>query len=300
MLRSSSPQKTASQQVGWIITLLVALLVPACGSDAPVAEDAPVVSEPTEAATAEAEVVVTPTTMEATVAVATATTESEDAIPAASGADESEYAEQRETMVEEGIVGYGITDEAVIEAMRAVPRHEFVPPGYLEQAYANHPLPIGHGQTISQPYIVALMTEAAEIEEGDRVLEIGTGSGYQAAVLAELVDHVETIEIIGPLAESARELLERLGYDGVTVHHADGYFGLEEAAPFDVILVTAAPDHIPQPLLQQLAVGGRMIIPVGPVGGYQTLWKVTRVSEEEVRTEDLGGVRFVPLTREQP
>lgn len=212
---------------------------------------------------------------------------------------EDDYAALRETMVQRGIIGMGIADDAVIEAMRAVSRHEFVPEEYLPQAYANHPLPIGYGQTISQPYIVALMTEAVGVQAGDRVLEIGTGSGYQAAVLAELVDRVVSVEIIGALVERARETLERLGYDNVTVHHADGYFGWEEGAPYDVILVTAAPDHVPQPLVQQLAVGGRMVIPVGPVGGYQSLWLVTKVGEEEVRVQDLGAVAFVPLTREE-
>ncbi|MCI0646859.1 MAG: protein-L-isoaspartate O-methyltransferase, partial [Chloroflexi bacterium] len=131
------------------------------------------------------------------------------------------------------------------------------------------------------------------------VLEIGTGSGYQAAVLAELVEEVYTIEIIGDLATRAEQTLREQGYDNVTVRHADGYFGWEEEAPFDAIVVTAAPDHIPQPLVEQLKIGGRMVIPVGPVGGYQTLWLVTRASEEETRTEDLGGVAFVPLTREE-
>lgn len=209
------------------------------------------------------------------------------------------YTQRREKLVEEGVIGWGISDEAVIEVMRAVPRHEFVPPDYLPQAYENHPLPIGYGQTISQPYIVALMTQAAGVNANDRVLEIGTGSGYQAAVLAELVDHVYTIEIIGPLAESAEATLKRLGYDNVTVRHADGYYGWEEEGPFDAIVVTAAPDHIPQPLVQQLKIGGRLIIPVGPVGGYQTLWSLTKVSEDEVMTEDLGGVSFVPLTRQE-
>jgi protein-L-isoaspartate(D-aspartate) O-methyltransferase len=137
------------------------------------------------------------------------------------------------------------------------------------------------------------------VTEEDEVLEIGTGSGYQAAVLAELVGHVYTIEIIGPLAERAEGTLTRLGYDNVTVRHADGYFGWEEQAPFDAIIVTAAPDHIPQPLVDQLKIDGRMIIPVGPVGGFQTLWLVTRISADEVQTENLGGVRFVPLTREE-
>ncbi|MCI0576694.1 MAG: protein-L-isoaspartate(D-aspartate) O-methyltransferase [Chloroflexi bacterium] len=202
-------------------------------------------------------------------------------------------------MVQEGIIDWGITDPAVIEAMRLVPRHAFVPADYLAQAYENHPLPIGFGQTISQPYIVALMTQAVALEAGDHVLEIGTGSGYQAAVLAELVEEVYTIEIIGDLATRAEQTLREQGYDNVTVRHADGYFGWEEEAPFDAIVVTAAPDHIPQPLVEQLKIGGRMVIPVGPVGGYQTLWLVTRASEEETRTEDLGGVAFVPLTREE-
>ena len=209
------------------------------------------------------------------------------------------FVQERQALVERGIIGLGIEDEVVIEAMRAVPRHEFVPADFRSQAYANHPLPIGFGQTISQPYIVALMTEAAEVERGDKVLEIGTGSGYQAAVLAEIAGHVYSVEIIGALAQRAEADLARLGYDNVTVHHADGYFGWEEEAPFDAIVVTAAPDHVPQPLVQQLENGGHMIIPVGPVGGVQTLWRVTRIGEDEVRTENLGDVRFVPLTREE-
>jgi protein-L-isoaspartate(D-aspartate) O-methyltransferase len=209
------------------------------------------------------------------------------------------YAAEREALVEQGVVGLGITEPAVVDAMRAVPRHRFVPKQYRTQAYENHPLPIGYGQTISQPYIVALMTEAAAVGAGDTVLEVGTGSGYQAAVLAEIVDHVYTLEIIGALAERAEDTLDTLGYENVTVRRADGYFGWEAHAPYDAIVVTAAPDHVPQPLVEQLKVGGQMIIPVGPVGGYQTLWRITKVSEEEVQTEDLGGVRFVPLTREE-
>jgi protein-L-isoaspartate(D-aspartate) O-methyltransferase len=215
-----------------------------------------------------------------------------------SSVEEDPYLAQREAMVQYGVIGWGVEDETVIQAMRVVPRHEFIPEEYLSQAYENHPLPIGHGQTISQPYIVALMTQEAGVKEGDIILEIGTGSSYQAAVMAQLVEHVYTIEIIDALAEKGRATLERLGYDNVTVRHADGYFGWEEHAPFDAILVTAAPDHVPQPLIQQLRIGGNMIIPVGPVGGVQTLWRVTRVSEDEARTENLGGVRFVPLTRE--
>lgn len=215
------------------------------------------------------------------------------------GAPADPFVEEREELIQTGIIGFGIEDPAVIQAMRDTPRHAFVPDEYLGQAYNNHPLPIGFGQTISQPYIVALMTEAAEIEAGDTILEVGTGSGYQAAVLAEVAGHVYTVEIIGALAERAEATLEELGYDNVTVRHADGYFGWPEHAPFDAIVVTAAPDHIPQPLVEQLKEGGKMIIPVGPVGGYQTLWQVTKVGEDEIRTVDLGGVQFVPFTREE-
>ena len=211
--------------------------------------------------------------------------------------DEYRFTEERLQLVESGIVGLGIESDVVIEAMRTVPRHRFVPAQYLPQAYANHPLPIGYGQTISQPYIVALMTEALEIEPGDRILEIGTGSGYQAAVLEEVGAEVYSIEIIKPLADSAAELLAELGYDGIQVKNADGYFGWEEYAPFDSIIVTAAPDHVPRPLIEQLKVGGLLVIPVGPVGGYQELWKIQRVGEEQLQTTSLGGVRFVPFTR---
>lgn len=206
---------------------------------------------------------------------------------------------RRTSLVDTGIIGMGIEEESVIAAMRTVPRHIFVPDEFQDQAYANHPLPIGFGQTISQPYIVALMTEAAEVEAGDTVLEIGTGSGYQAAVLAEIVDQVYSIEIIEALAERARADLQEAGYENVEVHHADGYFGWPEHAPYDAILVTAAPDHVPQPLVQQLKIGGHLIIPVGPVGGVQTLWRVTRTSETDADTKNLGDVRFVPLTRSE-
>jgi protein-L-isoaspartate(D-aspartate) O-methyltransferase len=210
---------------------------------------------------------------------------------------EDSYTEAREALVEESIVGRGITTPAVIEAMRAVPRHEFVPDDYLGQAYADHPLPIGYGQTISQPYIVALMTDVIEPDEDDVILEVGTGSGYQAAVLAEIVKQVYTIEIVGALAEQAEDRLDQLGYDNVEVLHDDGYFGWEDHAPFDSIIVTAAPDHIPPPLLTQLKDGGKMVIPVGPVGGYQELWLVEREGDDYTNYS-LGGVRFVPLTRD--
>jgi protein-L-isoaspartate(D-aspartate) O-methyltransferase len=212
--------------------------------------------------------------------------------------DDAAYRQARASMVEEGIVGWGVTDPAVIEAMGAVPRHRFVPQDYLDQAYENHPLPIGYGQTISQPYIVALMTETAELEPGDKVLEIGTGSGYQAAVLAEVGAEVFSIEIIEPLAEIAKDRLAQLGYGDIELRTGDGYYGWTEAAPFDAIIVTAAPDHIPQPLLEQLAVGGVMVIPIGPPGGYQELWRLRRLSQDEVESTSLGGVRFVPFVRE--
>jgi protein-L-isoaspartate(D-aspartate) O-methyltransferase len=201
-------------------------------------------------------------------------------------------------MVADGLVAWGITDPAVLQVMGLVPRHQFIPDDLVGLAYANHPLPIGYGQTISQPYIVALMTEALGISAEDKVLEIGTGSGYQAAVLSRLAEQVYTIEIIPALADSAAAALDEVGYDNVTVRNADGYFGWEEQAPFDAIIVTAAPDHIPQPLVKQLKIDGRLIIPVGPIGGVQTLWLITRTGEETVRTQNLGSVRFVPFTRE--
>jgi protein-L-isoaspartate(D-aspartate) O-methyltransferase len=205
------------------------------------------------------------------------------------------YAQQRERLVQRTIEARGITDPKVLQTMRSVPRHRFVPQEHLDQAYADHPLPIGYGQTISQPYIVALMTESLDLEPDDKVLEVGTGSGYQAAVLAAIVDQVYTIEIVPALAESAKERLDALGYDNVTVRQRDGYFGWEEQAPFDAIIVTAAPDHLPQPLVNQLKTGGHLIIPIGPPGGYQSLWRFTK-TEQELEAENLGGVRFVPLT----
>ena len=208
--------------------------------------------------------------------------------------------EARARMVADGIIGWGIEDQAVIETMGRVPRHVFVPDEYLDQAYENHPLPIGYGQTISQPYIVALMTQEADLEPGERVLEVGTGSGYQAAVLADLGATVFTIELIAPLADAAARRLTDLGYANVHVRHADGYLGWPEESPFEAIIVTAAPDHVPQPLLAQLKVGGVLVIPVGPVGGYQELWRIQRVAEERYESSSLGGVRFVPLLREEP
>ena len=217
--------------------------------------------------------------------------------PPSEVAEPDPYLTARQAMVEQGIVALGIDDPAIVAAMAAVPRHEFVPEEFLDQAYENHPLPIGLGQTISQPYIVALMSEQASIAPGDKVLEIGTGSGYQAAILAELSDEIYSIEILEPLATLAAERLQRLGYDEVRTLHGDGYDGWPEEAPFDAILVTAAPDHVPPPLVDQLAVGGVMVIPIGPVGGYQELWRIERLDAEQVQATSLGGVRFVPLVR---
>lgn len=210
----------------------------------------------------------------------------------------NEYAAERQEMVAE-VQAWGIQDQDVLEALGRTPRHDFVSLEFLGQAYDNHPLPIGYGQTISQPYIVALMSQELGIESGDRVLEIGTGSGYQAAVLAELGVDVYTVEIVGPLADQARARMDRLGYENVHVRHADGYFGWPEHAPFDAIIVTAAPDHVPQPLVQQLEVGGRLVVPIGPPGSYQELWRITKVGEDQVESVSLGGVRFVPLVREE-
>ncbi|MCH8549036.1 MAG: protein-L-isoaspartate(D-aspartate) O-methyltransferase [Balneolaceae bacterium] len=209
-----------------------------------------------------------------------------------------ERADERETLVASGIIGEGITDEAVIDAMRHVPRHKFVPSGQQRQAYLNNPLPIGYGQTISQPYIVAYMAEMLEIEPGDKVLEIGTGSGYHAAVLSELTPHVFSIEIVEPLGRQATELYEELGYHTIQTKLADGYHGWEEHAPFDKIIVTAASGHIPPPLIDQLKPGGTMAIPVGSPYQTQTLMKVTKTEEGDIRTERLLPVQFVPMTGE--
>jgi protein-L-isoaspartate(D-aspartate) O-methyltransferase len=213
-------------------------------------------------------------------------------------AEELAYADAREQMVISQIERRGVSDPEVLQAMRAVPRHRFVLEQYLSAAYADHPLPIGYGQTISQPYIVAWMTELLELEPDYRVLEIGTGSGYQAAVLAEIVAEVYTVEIIPELATSAEERLLGLGYTNIRVLRADGYWGWEEHAPFDAIIVTAAPDHVPQPLVQQLKEGAHLVIPIGPTGGYQSLWQFSMV-EGELAAREIAGVRFVPFTREE-
>jgi protein-L-isoaspartate(D-aspartate) O-methyltransferase len=206
------------------------------------------------------------------------------------------YLAARLNMVRNDIEARGVANPDVLEAMRTVPREKFVPPEYLGMAYGDYPLPIGYGQTISQPYIVAWMTELLDLKPGDKVLEIGTGSGYQAAVLAQLgyVD-VYTIEIVPELERTAAQQLKDLGYTRVQVKQGDGYYGWPEYAPFDAIIVTAAPDHLPAPLAAQLAGGGRLVIPIGPPGGFQTLWKFVK-DNGELKAYNQGGVSFVPFT----
>lgn len=200
----------------------------------------------------------------------------------------------RQRMVATQIAARGIRDPAVLAAMRSVPRHEFVNPEFLDQAYADRPLPIGFGVTISQPYIVAYMTEALELSPDDRILEVGTGSGYQTAVLAEIASEVHSIEIVPPLARRAGGKLRELGYHNVRVICADGHQGWPRAAPFDAILLTAAPTSIPQPLVEQLGMGGRLVAPVGP--GFDQIVQRLRKTPRGVVFEEMIGVRFVPMT----
>ena len=203
---------------------------------------------------------------------------------------------ERERMVRTQIAGEGVTDTAVLDALRNVPRHWFVPADLQAEAYADGPLPIGHGQTISQPYIVALMTQLLRAKPDSRVLEIGTGSGYQAAVLNELTPHVFTIEVIRELADPAAKRLKDRGYTSITTKTGDGYYGWKEHAPFDAIIVTAASAHIPPPLLEQLKNGGRMVIPVGAPFRIQELMLVEKDAKGKIATRVVGAVRFVPLT----
>ena len=214
-------------------------------------------------------------------------------LPACSQGDDDVFAAARRLMVRTQLAARDIADTSVLQTMAEIPRHEFVPPNLKDMAYQDRPLPIGEGQTISQPYIVAYMTQALDLQAGDKVLEIGTGSGYQAAVLARLVEHVYTIEIIPSLGDSARQLLQRQGHDNVTVRVGDGYVGWPSEAPFDAIMVTAAPDHVPPALVDQLAEGGRLVLPVGD--HYQELLRLTK-REDEIHTESLLPVRFVPMT----
>jgi protein-L-isoaspartate(D-aspartate) O-methyltransferase len=206
------------------------------------------------------------------------------------------YASQRYKMVADQIESRGISNPSVLKAMREVPRHLFVPPEYINDAYGDYPLPISHGQTISQPYIVAYMTQYVNPSRNKKALEIGTGSGYQAAVLAEIVDKVYTIEIVDELAREADSKLKMMGYTNIMVRSGDGYGGWPEYAPFDIIIVTAAADKIPEPLIEQLADGGRLVIPVGKPNGIQELKLVTK-KRGKIQIERLIYVRFVPFKR---
>ena len=208
------------------------------------------------------------------------------------------YEIKRKFMVEDQIERRGVKDEGVLKAVRKVKREKFVPKKYLDLAYSDRPLPIGHKQTISQPYIVAYMTEQLQVEKSHKVLEIGTGSGYQAAVLAELANHIFTIEIIPELAESSEKVLIELGYGNITVRTGDGYKGWPEEAPFDRIIVTAAPEKIPEKLVEQLGPNGRMILPVGESIFAQYLWLVQKDNEGIVTKEKILAVRFVPMVKE--
>ncbi len=206
------------------------------------------------------------------------------------------FADARAALIEE-LRRQGIESEEVLAALGHVPRERFVPASQQRFAYGNHPLPIGYGQTISQPFIVALMTELLELERGDRVLEIGTGSGYQAAILAELGSEVYTIEILAELAASAAAKLAELGYDRVYVRHGDGYAGWPTEAPFDKVIVTAAPEEIPRALVDQLRPGGRMVVPVGPQGTVQQLTLLEKLADGELKTTRVIPVAFVPMVR---
>lgn len=216
---------------------------------------------------------------------------------ASSAFRQNEFAADRQGMVAEQIAARGVRDPRVLAVMRDVPRHLFVPPELQRQAYQDRPLPIGYDQTISQPYIVARMTELTRPGAGDRALEVGTGSGYQAAVLSRLVSHVYTIEIVEPLARSAEQRLKKLSYANVTVRAGDGYAGWPDMAPFDIIMVTAAPDHVPAPIVAQLKAGGRLVIPVGPVSAVQELQLIEKDNAGRTTTTHVAPVQFVPLAR---
>lgn len=218
-------------------------------------------------------------------------------IDAYMGGIKDQYYEMRKTMLTEHIIKRGISDPYVLRAMGHVPRHLFVSEGFESQAYADHPLPIAEGQTISQPYVVAMMTEAIAVRPGDQVLEIGTGSGYQAAVLAEITDEVYSVEIKEALVEFAKNNLEKAGYTKVRVKHGDGYFGWEEYAPYDAIIVTCAANHISPHLIKQLKDDGRLVIPIGDTSYFQTLTLVKKEGED-LNVTYLSDVRFVPMIGE--
>ncbi|WP_029035087.1 protein-L-isoaspartate(D-aspartate) O-methyltransferase [Salinimicrobium terrae] len=211
--------------------------------------------------------------------------------------EQDRYEQQREKMVKQHLAPREITDPHTLEAMRSVERHRLVPKNIERYAYEDRPLPIGNGQTISQPFIVAYMTQAINPKPGMKVLEIGTGSGYQAAVLAEIVDEVYTIETVEPLAKTAKKKLTEMGYDNIHFKVGDGFYGWEEHAPYDAIIVTAAPEEIPPRLVDQLKVGGKMVIPVGPMSSTQELRLVEKQEDGELKIKNMMPVRFVPFTR---
>lgn len=212
------------------------------------------------------------------------------------GFTQDDYKEKRKKMVETQLIKRGVSDQATLEAMGKVPRHKFVPNKWVNNAYDDNPLQIGYGQTISQPFIVAYMTEILQLNKNSKVLEIGTGSGYQAAILAEIIDSVYTIEIIKELGIAAVKRLKNLGYKNITVKVADGYYGWEEQMPFDAIIVTAAVEYIPPPLIKQLKEGGKMIIPVGSPFRTQQLILIEK-EDGKIRARNVMFVRFVPFTR---
>ena len=236
-----------------------------------------------------------PFTSESTVRASQSQTQDE-AVKTKTDVKDDEYADRRRRMIEKQLRSRDIVDRRVLEVMQAVQRHLFVPLRVRESSYRDGPLPIGHDQTISQPYIVALMTQLARTRPDAKALDVGTGSGYQAAVLAKLCKHVYSIEIVGPLATEAKRRLKELGYDNVTVRCGDGYQGWLEHAPFDLIIVAAAPNHVPQPLVDQLAVGGRLIIPVGKFS--QRLTVIEKLEDGSIREMNVIPVVFVPMTGE--
>ena len=213
--------------------------------------------------------------------------------------DNSYYAEQRDKMVQRQVRARGVRDEAILNALREVPREVFVPDRYKAAAYDDSPLPIPAGQTISQPYVVSLMIRALRLDPDDKVLEVGSGSGYAAAILSRIVDEVHAVERHEELVQYARQRLAQIEYENVHVHHADGTMGWPPAAPYQGIMVSASGPRVPQSLEEQLAIGGRLVMPVGRARGLQTLIRLTRVDEDEYEEKDLGGVRFVPLIGEE-